>query len=136
MTMMTGIVHWRRASLAFHAGLVLTLLLVLLAALSFLWTPHTIDGVAVSNALKPPSANYWLGTDHFGRDVVSLLMAGARTSIIVALLAVLIGILLGVALGTFLNGSLGAVAWVLIQSIIYAGYVSNVLVQKLMPAKS
>ena len=45
-------------------------------------------------------------------------------------------ILLGVALGTFLNGSLGAVAWVLIQSTIYAGYVSNVLVQKLMPAKS
>jgi len=45
-------------------------------------------------------------------------------------------ILSGVALGTFLNGSLGAVAWVLIQSTIYAGYVSSVLVQKLKPARS
>jgi peptide/nickel transport system permease protein len=99
MTAMTGIVSWRHASLAFRAGLALTILLVLVAALSFLWTPHTIDGVAVSNALKPPSASYWLGTDHFGRDVVSLLMTGARTSILVALLAVLIGIGIGVALG-------------------------------------
>jgi O-antigen/teichoic acid export membrane protein len=45
-------------------------------------------------------------------------------------------ILPGVAFGTYLNGSLGAVAWVLIQSIFYASYVSGVVVQKLMPVRS
>lgn len=89
----------RRSSPAFRAGLVLTLVLALVAALSLVWTPHSLGGVAVANGLRPPSAAYWLGTDHFGRDVVSLLMAGARTSILVALLAVAIGIALGVVLG-------------------------------------
>ena len=45
-------------------------------------------------------------------------------------------ILPGVAFGTYLNGSLGAVAWVLIQSIFYASYVSGVVVQKLMLERS
>jgi len=90
----------RRAfGLAFRAGATLTLLLALVALVSLAWTPHPPDMLVVAQALKGPSAAHWLGTDHFGRDVVSLLMAGARTSILVALLAVSIGIGLGVALG-------------------------------------
>jgi ABC-type dipeptide/oligopeptide/nickel transport system permease subunit len=51
------------------------------------------------NRLQPPSAAHWFGTDHFGRDIFSMIMVGARTSIAVALVAVGIGMGLGVPLG-------------------------------------
>lgn len=89
----------QRSGAGFRIGLALTLLLAAVALLSLVWTPHPPAAIAVANALKPPSAAHWLGTDHFGRDVLSLLMAGARTSILVGLAAVALGIGLGVALG-------------------------------------
>ncbi len=53
----------------------------------------------VSQRLQPMSSQHWFGTDQYGRDIFSMLMAGARTSIIVALIAVSIGMLIGVPLG-------------------------------------
>ena len=65
-----------------------------LAALtSFLWVPHDVTTLNIAAKLAPPSREYPLGTDHFGRDVLSMLMVGARTSIAVAILAVGIGML-------------------------------------------
>jgi peptide/nickel transport system permease protein len=49
--------------------------------------------------LQPPNAHYWLGTDEFGRDILSRLMAGATNSLRVAVLSVAIACLLGTALG-------------------------------------
>ena len=49
--------------------------------------------------MKPPSWAHPLGTDQFGRDILSMIMEGARTSIAVALVAVGIGMVLGVPLG-------------------------------------
>lgn len=72
---------------------------VIAAALSFLWTPYDILTLDVGNKLKTPNAENWLGTDHFGRDILSMIMMGARTSIAVALVAVGIGMTLGVPLG-------------------------------------
>ncbi|WP_417743034.1 ABC transporter permease [Salipiger sp.] len=80
-------------------GALLTALLVGAALLSFVWTPYPTDTVAIAERLQPPSAAHWLGTDHFGRDMLSLVMVGARTSIAVALVAVGIGLGLGVPLG-------------------------------------
>jgi peptide/nickel transport system permease protein len=45
--------------------------------LAFLWTPHDPLKINFMARLKPPSAAYWLGTDEFGRDELSRLMAGA-----------------------------------------------------------
>ncbi|WP_043918466.1 ABC transporter permease [Jannaschia aquimarina] len=70
-----------------------------MAALSLVWTPHDITRLEIGARLQPPSAAHWLGTDQLGRDMVSLLMEGARTSIAVALVAVGIGIVAGVPLG-------------------------------------
>src|SRR5690242_702830 len=70
-----------------------------LALLSFAWTPYDVAAIDVAAKLKPPSPTHWLGTDHFGRDVFSMLMVGARVSIAVALVAVGIGMALGVPLG-------------------------------------
>jgi len=69
------------------------------ALLSFLWVPHDIEALNIANKIKPPSGPHLLGTDHFGRDILSMLMVGARTSIAVAVVAVVIGMGLGVPLG-------------------------------------
>ncbi|WP_400085031.1 ABC transporter permease [Yoonia sp. R78084] len=80
-------------------GTALTVLFIALAAVSFVWTPADIETLDIPNRLQTPSATNWLGTDHFGRDILSMIMMGARTSIAVALLAVGIGMALGIPLG-------------------------------------
>ncbi len=67
--------------------------------LSLVWTPYDVTVLDIGNKLAPPSSEHLLGTDHLGRDMLSMIMAGARTSIAVALVAVGIGIGLGVPLG-------------------------------------
>ena len=69
------------------------------AALSLFWTPYDIEILSISSRLQTPSATHWLGTDQLGRDMLSMVMMGTRTSIAVALLAVGIGMGLGVPLG-------------------------------------
>ncbi len=80
-------------------GLVLTLTFVAAALISFVWVPYDITTLDIANKIKGPSALHWLGTDHYGRDILSMIMQGARTSIAVAVLAVGIGMLIGVPLG-------------------------------------
>ena len=80
-------------------GAVLTAVALSAALLSFLWTPADPTALAIAQKLRPPSSANWAGTDHFGRDIASMLMVGARTSLAVALLAVGIGMALGVPLG-------------------------------------
>src|SRR6056297_3371371 len=80
-------------------GGLLTSVFVIAALLSFVWTPDSVEAMNIANRLKPPGAGNLLGTDHFGRDILSMLMVGARTSIAVALVAVGIGMGLGVPLG-------------------------------------
>lgn len=85
--------------LSLHLGLALALAALLAAGVSFLWTPYDPAALSIAEKLRPPSAAHWLGTDHFGRDIAAMLMAGARTSIAVALVAVGIGMGFGVPLG-------------------------------------
>ncbi|MGJ8622947.1 MAG: ABC transporter permease [Yoonia sp.] len=80
-------------------GAVLSAVFLALAALSFVWTPYDIETLDIPNKLQGPSAAHVLGTDHFGRDILSMIMMGARTSIAVALVAVGIGMALGIPLG-------------------------------------
>ncbi|AVO38595.1 ABC transporter permease [Pukyongiella litopenaei] len=80
-------------------GGALSSLVLLAALLSFAWTPFDHAAMDIPAKLQPPGATHWFGTDHFGRDMFSMIMVGARTSITVALVAVGIGIALGVPLG-------------------------------------
>jgi peptide/nickel transport system permease protein len=92
---------WRRAlaNRGFMIGAVLTLLLVATALLSLVWTPYSPYEMNLPGKLQPPNATHWLGTDPYGRDVASLLLMGARASIMVGVIAVGIGLVLGTALG-------------------------------------
>ena len=80
-------------------GAALSAVFIAAALISFLWTPYAVDSLAISQKLKVPNAQFWLGTDHFGRDILSMLMVGARVSIAVAIVAVGIGMAVGVPLG-------------------------------------
>lgn len=77
----------------------LSAVFVTLAVVSFIYTPFDVQSLDIPNKLQTPNAANWLGTDHFGRDILSMIMMGARTSIAVAVLAVGIGIYVGVPLG-------------------------------------
>jgi len=65
------------------------------AILSFFWTPYDVVALDIKNRMATPNVMNWLGTDHFGRDILSMLMVGARTSIAVAFIAVGIGLAYG-----------------------------------------
>ena len=84
---------------SFVAGFIITILIAAMALLSFLWTPYDITNLVVADRMKAPSWQHWFGTDHFGRDILSMIMIGARNSIAVAFVAVGIGIGIGVPLG-------------------------------------
>ena len=95
----TGLARRALAHRSFLIGEVLTLLLLLAAGLSLVWTPWSPYEVDMAAKLQAPDSLHWLGTDPFGRDVASLLLVGARNSILVGLIAVSIGLAVGTALG-------------------------------------
>lgn len=99
-------------------GMALAGLALAMALVSLAWTPFEVTGVDVANRLRPPGGAHLLGTDHFGRDLMSMVMIGARTSLAVALAAVLIGAGLGVPLGLVAAASRGG--W-LDEAIMRAG---------------
>ena len=92
---------WRRAlrHRSFVIGGTLSLMVLGAALLSLVWTPWSAYEIDVASKLRPPSAAHWLGTDVLGRDIVSLLLVGARSTIMVGIIAVGIGLTFGVCLG-------------------------------------
>jgi peptide/nickel transport system permease protein len=81
-----------------------------LAALLAPWlSPYDPVALSLSSKLEPPGAAHWLGTDHFGRDVLTRILWGGRISLTVGLLVVLYAVSVGVPLG-LLAGFLGG--WV------------------------
>ena len=95
----------RRNPLAM-AGLVLVLALVLAAALAPWIAPHDPIAQDLGNRLLPPGTpGHWLGTDDFGRDILSRILHGARITLqivaLVALTAPVLGLLVGTVAGYF-----------------------------------
>lgn len=107
--------NWRalqtilREDKSFFAGMTVVAFFSVVALLSFLWTPYSVTHIDVDARLSPPSFDHWLGANHLGRDVLSMIMVGARTSIGVALIAVGAGILIGVPLGLIAAGIRGPI---------------------------
>lgn len=93
----------RRSRLGIEATLLvgggIVALVVVIALLSFVWTPYDPGAINAAERLATSSGSHWLGTDKFGRDVVSLLMVGSRTTLLVGIVSVGVAAVVGVPLG-------------------------------------
>lgn len=81
-----------------------------------LWTAHDPTRQQLAQALRPPAAQYLLGTDHLGRDMCARLLYGGRLSLLIGGLAVAIGLVVGVPLGA-ISGFHGGLVDLLIQRL-------------------
>jgi peptide/nickel transport system permease protein len=90
----------RRLPPSLLAGALLVGLVIATAVVSFVWTPASPTHVAVTERFAGPGEHgHALGSDQFGRDVLSMLMVGARNTLFVGVVAVGIAVVLGVPLG-------------------------------------
>jgi peptide/nickel transport system permease protein len=99
--------HARR-DFGFVLGAVITALFVAVAILASFWTPYDPRVLAIVDKLESPSWHHWFGTDQLGRDVLSMIMAGAKNSVGVALVSVVIGLIGGIPLGLLAAAYRGA----------------------------
>jgi len=100
-------------------GFVLIVLLII-TAISAPWlAPYPPNKIEMTKSLAKPSAEHWLGTDNLGRDVLSRIIYGARTSIIIALGATAVSFILGAALG-LIAAHFGGIAFHVIMRFIDA----------------
>lgn len=97
----TGAIVLRRLLRSFPAMLsAIVLVLVVAVAIAAPWiAPKDPNRPSLGQRLQPPSAEHLFGTDHFGRDVLSRTIHGARVSLTVGFLAVAIGAVVGITLG-------------------------------------
>lgn len=87
------------SNLNFFVGFVLSAVVVCMALASLVWTPYDENKMNPRHRLESPSIAHPLGTDQYGRDILSRVMKGAVNSIVVGLVTVAIGMGLGVVLG-------------------------------------
>ena len=92
---------------SFLIGLILSLSMILLGLVSLFWTPYSVELLNIANKFEAPSGKHWLGTDHFGRDMTSMLMNGAWNSLLVSVFAIGMGAGIGIPLGVISAGKRG-----------------------------
>jgi peptide/nickel transport system permease protein len=100
-------------------GLVLIVLLILTAIFAPWIAPYPPNNIDMTQSLAKPSAEHWLGTDNLGRDVLSRIIYGARTSIIIALGATAVSVIIGEALG-LIAAQFGGIVFQIIMRLIDA----------------
>lgn len=81
------------------AGAVIVLMVLVMAVFADGLAPYDISAVDLFRTWEPPSGEHWLGTDALGRDILSRLFFGARTSLLVALTVLAVTLAIGVMVG-------------------------------------
>ncbi len=100
-------------------GGVITLLLLLTGIFADFLAPYGMTQVSARNRLLPPSAEFWLGTDNLGRDILTRIIFGARISVIVGLAASTLAALLSISVG-MLSGYIGGKFDLVVQRFVDA----------------
>jgi peptide/nickel transport system permease protein len=122
----------RETPLGFVGGII-TLLLLLTGIFADSLAPYGMNEIDPANALAPPSAEHWMGTDNLGRDVFSRVIYGARTSMIVGLAGAALSVFIGTTLG-MLTGYIGTKFDLVTQRVVDAVMSLPLLVVLLMIA--
>ena len=78
---------------------ILAVLFVILIVIGPLLAPYDPTAINIPKRLSPPNSEFWLGTDRFGRDVLSRVLHGAKWSLGLAFLISLIGMVIGTIIG-------------------------------------
>jgi len=121
-------------------GAAITLLLLLTAIFADFVAPYGMNETYVGNPLAPPSAQYWLGTDNLGRDILTRIIFGARISVIVGLTAASLGTIVSAVIGItcgYIGGKVdlivqrGVDSWMCLPALI----ISMVLVIVMGPSR-
>ena len=102
-------------------GLVLLVLVILSAVFAPWLSPHDPNFQLLRQRLAPPSAEFWLGTDHLGRDIFSRLLHAGRISLFVGFSAMLGAVVIGTAIGAvagYYGGKIDAVLMRLVDIVI------------------
>ncbi|MBC2743310.1 MAG: ABC transporter permease [Desulfosarcina sp.] len=86
-------------NLNFSLGVALSTVVVIMALTSLFWTPYSPNTMDARHRMEAPSMAHPLGTDQYGRDLLSRVMVGAVNSIVVGLMTVAIGMGTGIVLG-------------------------------------
>ena len=102
--------------LQLKAGLVIVITIVLLGLLAPWIAPHPWDTISMRTRFLPPSATYWLGTDEYGRDVLSRLLMGTRLSLAMGVSATFVSLAFGVPIGLAAGYFRGRIDEVLMRS--------------------
>lgn len=100
-------------------GAILFLIILSMAIASPLWTDRDPTAVSIPNVFKPPSNEFWFGSDNLGRDVWSRFVYGSRTSLLVGVSSLLMASLAGGMLGIF-SGLIGGKVDLMIQRVMDA----------------
>ena len=94
---------------SFRIGLTIAVIMAAMALIGYVWTPYDPTAIVGSEKFLAPSLHHLFGTDSFGRDIFSRVMAGMGTTFFIALCTVLIGGAVGTLIGAF-TGYFGGVA--------------------------
>jgi len=98
-------------------GLIMLIILVSIGIFAPQIIPYPYDKAYVGPSLRPPSSNFWFGTDRLGRDVFSRVIYGTRISLIAAVSITSICLLLGIPLG-LLSGYYGGILDIVLMRMV------------------
>lgn len=99
----------QKKNTSFRIGAAIAAVMAALALIGYVWTPYDPTAIVGSEKFLAPSLYHLFGTDSFGRDIFSRVMAGMGTTFFIALCTVLIGGAVGTLIGAF-TGYFGGVA--------------------------
>ena len=98
----------KRKRISLHIGITIIMVLLAIMIVSFFYTPYPVTEMSPGERFAPPSARHLLGTDNFGRDILSRPMIGSQTAFFVGLVAVSIGAGFGIIIGA-ISGYFGGI---------------------------
>ena len=89
----------KQHNMNYYIGVILVVIVCVMVVVSFFYTPYDPNGMDSLAVNESPSINHWFGTDYFGRDILSRVMLGMRTTFFIAISTVLIGGTIGTVIG-------------------------------------